>query len=69
MEAPENDFLKQKWYVVEDDIISGYAVANVDKPLSELRYKNGEYHYIECRTKEVAEYIVEFHNKYYEQLP
>lgn len=63
MEAPGNNFLEQKWYVVLDDLVGGWAVANVDKPLSAHNYEKGERHWIECFTKELAEYLVEFHNK------
>lgn len=31
----ENDLMTQRWYPVEDDVVGGYCVSNVDKPVSE----------------------------------
>lgn len=63
MAAREDDFLSLKWYVVLDDIVGGWAVSTIDKPLSEMDYRKNERHWIECAVKEHAQYIVDLHNR------
>lgn len=50
------------WYVVVNDLVGGWAVSHVDKPLSEQDFRNGEGDLFDCLTKELADYIVGLHN-------
>lgn len=54
--------LMQRWYVVVNDLIGGYAISNVDKPTSEhdpwTEYSIADM----CMYKEELEHIVVLHN-------
>lgn len=32
------DYLNTKWYVVVDDLVGGWAITNVDRPMSDRSY-------------------------------
>lgn len=51
------------WYVVVNDLVGGWAVSHIDKPLSEQDYRQGEGDLFDSLTKELAEYIVDLHNR------
>jgi hypothetical protein len=52
--------LFEPWYVVEDDVVGGWAIAMVNKPLSEILGREPVIG--EMLTKELANYIVTLHN-------
>ena len=62
MKMNSKDLLKLKWYVVVNDLIGGYAISHINKPLSEHNYKAGEGELGDFLTQEIAEHIVELHN-------
>lgn len=67
MAAPDSDkpnFITQEWYVVNNDIIGGWSVSNVNKPISEHEPDKGECDWIDTVTEEIAKYIVEIHENY-----
>lgn len=51
-----------KWYVVVNDLVGGWAVSHIDKPLSEQDARQGEGDIFDCCSRPVAEYIVLLHN-------
>lgn len=54
--------LTSEWFVVQDDLIGGWAIATVDKPLSEIDFRErGVYVVAELISKEMAEYMVYLH--------
>lgn len=55
-------FLEQKWFVVKDDEVGGYAIANADKPTSHLDRFEHERTLAHFVWKEHAEYMVNLHN-------
>ena len=56
--------LDSEWFVVVDDLIGGWAVATVDKPLSEIDFRDpGVYVVAEMISKDVADYIVYLHEQ------
>jgi hypothetical protein len=56
--------LTSKWFVVLDDLIGGWAVATVDKPLSEINFREpGVYVVAEMISKDMADYIVFLHEQ------
>lgn len=57
------DVLEQRWYSVVDDTIGGYAVANVNKPSSEIDTRGQvEREIMWGVLKTVADHVVELHN-------
>lgn len=55
--------LTQRWYVLVDDLIGGYAIANVDKQrTSALDWRQGDSELGSLVSQEVAEHIVRMHN-------
>lgn len=55
--------MHQRWYAVVDDTVGGYAVANVDKPTSEIDTRGQkERELVFAVTKAVADHIVQLHN-------
>lgn len=50
------------WYVVVNDLVGGWAVSHIDKPLSLQRFQLGEGDLFDAVTKELAEYVVGLHN-------
>jgi hypothetical protein len=67
MEALESEseleFLKKKWYVVVDDVVGGWAISSIEKPVSLMDYNKYERHWVEADTKEIADHIAELHNR------
>lgn len=56
-------FLEQRWYVLVDDLVGGYAIANVDKKrVSALDWRQSESTIGEFISEELATYIVKMHN-------
>jgi hypothetical protein len=51
-----------KWYPVVNDLVGGWAVSHIDKPLSEQDPRKGEGDIADSLTKEIAEYICLLHN-------
>jgi hypothetical protein len=66
MSHPEEDrVLGEKWFVVVNDLVGGWSIANVDKPLSEMNFHSGgEREVGDFWSKEIAEHIVKMHNIY-----
>jgi hypothetical protein len=58
----DQDFLKKKWYVVPNDVIGGWSVTTVDKPVSALMPRAGEFEIVETISKETADHVVALHN-------
>lgn len=57
------DILDQRWYIVIDDQVGGYAIANVDKDYtSELDWTQGDTTIGEFISEEVALLIVKQQN-------
>jgi hypothetical protein len=53
----------QEWFVVLNDHVGGWSVANVDKPLSQIVMSVGAERCVaDFWSKEVAEYVVNLHN-------
>lgn len=54
----------QRWYVLIDDLVGGYAIANVDKKrVSALNWHQGERTFVDLIiSEELAHYIVGLHN-------
>lgn len=50
------------WYVVVNDLVGGFAVSHIDKPLSEQNFQDGEGDLFDSVTRELADYIVGLHN-------
>jgi hypothetical protein len=59
-----DDVRHVKWYAVPDDLIGGWAVSHVDKPLSEQDAKAGEGEIASFMDQQAAEYIANLHNTY-----
>ena len=56
--------LNSKWYVVENDVIGGWAVSTVDKSVGDTDPRQyGVYIVGEVLSLDVAEHIVELHNR------
>jgi hypothetical protein len=56
-------FLEQRWYVLVDDLVGGYAIANVDKKrVSALDWRQSEITIGEFFSEELATYVVKMHN-------
>jgi hypothetical protein len=54
---------KVPWFVVQDDVIGGWAISNVDKPVSEIDTRDGsEFVITDFISKALADYIVGLHN-------
>lgn len=58
------DFLRQRWYVVVNDLIGGWAISNVDKPAHALRFPphGQDYMIADMLTRESAEHVRDLHN-------
>lgn len=57
-----DDILMAVWYPVVDDCIGGYAVSNVDKPVSGHDHDAGEGAIADFVDERVAKHIAELHN-------
>lgn len=56
--------LTSEWFVVVDDLIGGWAVATVNKPLGDIDVRQlGVYVVAEMISKEIADYIVYLHEQ------
>lgn len=59
--------MREKWYVLEDNEIGGWAVANADVGFtSNLNYTNDDRSVAGFVSKEHAEHIVQLHNEWLE---
>ncbi len=56
------ELLAQRWYVVVNDVVGGWSVSNVDKPISQQDPKNGEWEIADFVTRDEAEAIAAEHN-------
>lgn len=57
------DYLNVKWYVVDDDVTGGWAVATVNEPVSQfLGYGYGRAVADGFFDRDHAEHVVELHN-------
>lgn len=54
------------WYVVENDLIGGWSISNVNKPESQQDPYEGEFEIATFVIKEVAEHMAEVHNTWWE---
>jgi hypothetical protein len=59
----ESDFLLKPWYVVPNDVIGGWSIASVDKPVSALLPHAREFEIMDCLDKSTAQHIVTMHNE------
>lgn len=59
--------LKQRWYPVINDLIGGWAVALVDKPLSEIDPMIGEWCVGDFMDEAQARHVAELHNTWLEE--
>jgi hypothetical protein len=57
-----SELLAQRWYVVVNDVVGGWSVCNVDKPISQQDPKNGEWEIADFVARDDAEAIVAEHN-------
>jgi hypothetical protein len=56
--------LDAEWYVVENDVIGGWAISTVNKPVSEIDPRSyGVYIVGEMLSLDTANHIVELHNR------
>lgn len=55
---------RSRWYAVVDDTIGGYAVSNVDKPVSEHDWRKGQIGVACFMDRQDAEHIAELHNEW-----
>lgn len=56
--------INREWFVVADDVIGGWAIATVDKPVSEIDTRDGtEFVLGDFISKEITEHIVRQHNR------
>lgn len=56
-----------RWFAVVNDLIGGWAVSHVDKPLSQQDWEQGEGEIADFCTEAVARHIVDLHNAWVEQ--
>lgn len=57
------NLLHQRWYILIDDLVGGWSVANVDKGrVSEPDWAQGEVTVADLISEEIAHYIVKRHN-------
>lgn len=55
--------LRVHWYPVVDDTIGGWAISNVDLPVSELDTRGGQHFTVgDFLSEDVARHICELHN-------
>lgn len=54
--------MAERWFVVIEDTIGGYAISNKDKPVSMHDWRQGDIVVGEFVSKEIAEYIARMHN-------
>lgn len=56
--------LDAEWYVVQNDLIGGWAISTVDRPLSEIDFReHGVYVVGEVISLAIADHIAELHNR------
>jgi predicted acetyltransferase len=56
--------VEQEWFVVVDDLIGGFAISTVDKPLSEIDFADRSVFVVaEVLSKELGDYIVYLHEQ------
>lgn len=56
--------LTSKWFVVVDDVTGGWAIATVDKPLSEINFREpGVYVVADMISLDMASYVVHLHER------
>jgi hypothetical protein len=59
----ESEFIRKKWYVVVDDVVGGWAISSIEKPVSLMDYNKFERRWIVADGKEIANHIAELHNR------
>lgn len=52
----------QEWFVVQNDLVGGWAVANAALPLSQLEYSKGQTGIADFLSRVAANHIVRLHN-------
>lgn len=55
--------LRSTWYAVRNDVIGGWSMTNVDKPVSQLDPRQGEVEIGDALSEEIATRIVTLHNQ------
>lgn len=58
------DSINQKWYLHPNDLIGGFSINNVDKPLSQCDFRKDEGEIADFMMEEDAKHIVELHNEW-----
>lgn len=54
--------IEQEWYTVVDDLVGGFAIATVNKPLSEIDFRDRSVFVVaDMLSKELADYVVYLH--------
>jgi hypothetical protein len=58
------DPLQQRWYVVVNDLLGGWAVSNVDKPVHALMFPphGEEYMIADMMDQRTAQHVRDLHN-------
>lgn len=56
------------WYAVVDDTIGGYAISNVNEPVSQLNPYEGKFEFANFVKQEIAEHVANLHNKWYREF-
>lgn len=61
--AYPEELLRQRWYVVIDDEVGGWAITNVDKPVSEVDLDADERVLADFVHEPIGRYVVDLHNR------
>jgi hypothetical protein len=66
---PRFEPLPVLWYAVINDLIGGWAVSHINKPLSQQDYRKGEGEIAAFCSESVAHHIVALHNSWLNDIP
>jgi hypothetical protein len=56
------EVLSVRWYVVVNDLVGGFSISHINKPLSEQNRRQGEGELFDSATEVLARYVVGMHN-------
>lgn len=64
-EQVSNTIMRSRWYPVVNDLIGGWAVATVDKPLADVRIEpsSDEFWVLDTISEEIARHVSDLHNR------
>lgn len=60
------ELMQGYWYAVVDDTIGGFAISNVDEPVSQINPYEGKFELANFMDKGTAEHIAYLHNAWWE---